>query len=612
MSKTLNILKSHKLLIILGLAAFFSISSWGQDLTVLFSIDDDLHLFFLLFTYALPAFIIALLTTLVTKFTGLKWYFTSIIALTLLALPAIYLNVKSEAEISELLASDIDTLKAPQNIQTLAYINNRGYNGAPVCDDFCARILLNQQVKKIIIANWQATPTDYQFNLNGTAFWLEAGEHCESPQISTNLNKLALIKTDEYFDTDTPENLMLLRAGQGSCLLQADANMRQADAALVYGVLQRGQTEFDAGLDTSAQTVGADRLSFFHRENGIMQLKYQTTLAQNNGFWGLLLPYISTANYAAQLAFMRHHKGDDVQYLEATTIPFSKFLTDKLKLHLWLDEPEIGEQVSEILRRTLGGSDKIGVAKLQIIDSLLENMNMSDDLHSGRANMYLAIFKDKRIPITIHSGNVLIDNIHGNPQLVDDFAEILFERLEEYKLVPSPDGNEELQNIAIALSYLPQKALKPHFEQLKSLANNRHKRLFLRPLLSHLANIGPDALPILLSYIDEANSSNQADANSSSRWEGMYLTGMNGLCELAQSTINKPAIKEAVLQRLDEGNIALFGNHWDKVVHLLYALDIEANEIWLKLQKLDIKRERDDFDEQITSAKQKINCGWHG
>lgn len=229
--------------------------------------------------------------------------------------------------------------------------------------------------------------------------------------------------------------------------------------------------------------------------------------------------------------------------------------------------------------------------------------------------MYLAIFKDRRIPITQYSGNVLIDEIHGNPNLINDFATVLFERLAEYKLTPDPNENAELQNIGIALSYLPKDAFPPHFEALKALANDRNKRAYLTPLLTHLADIGAPSLPILLQLVDEASSQSNTElneGNDSARWEGIYLTGMDGLCKLAQSNINKTPLKTEILKRLNQGNIALYGNYGGKFVHLLYALEYKPDEIWQKLQKIDDNYERISFDEQISHAQKKINCGWHG
>lgn len=606
MSKLITFIRPHILLILSAILAAFSLTETGKTTAAFTALSADYSVFSYILVYAISVFFVLLIAKFIGLIFKLKWFFNLPLTLVLLAGTAAGLNLILDQKTQTLQANDQLNFNQETAIKILAMIDNRGTSADSICDDFCQRALYKQQYDKIIIGNWLAINSASEIAGQATAFWQEFRDQCPATDSAAAVNPLKLSGVDADYGEESAQFLLTLDAARGQCLVSAPANLADAEAALVYGVLQRGLNEYTAGLDLFADTSNANQLAYWVKNQGEMQLKYQQTATNNLKFTRLLLPYLAIDNFEAKAVWMREKNLSQ----NDLNLPLEPFLQNILKLDLLLDEPEVGEQIGDIMMRVMGGTAPIAPARLQVIDELFQSIGLDGEFSDTKAVFYLDLLADERIPFTFASAGMFANDIHGNKAHLPAYAKAIFARLENYKLRQDEDEQAELENISIAIHYLPTEAIMPYFTTLKALANDQQKNIYIGATLARLGEFGHKSTDILLQLIDNASQNDMATIGLHST----YWAGMSGLCILAENDakqgIKNDKLVQEIFQRLDQGKIILVGTHWSKLIHLLSILGASPPDIWSHLPT-EGGHLLQKFDKQVKSVNQKADCNWY-
>ena len=224
---------------------------------------------------------------------------------------------------------------------TLAFVTAGSARDKGRCDDFCQRALLKQVVGGIIMLKVKApigVPDDAS---KGTLYRLEQRVSCPEFDLSDGINNLSITGESRQWGDKSPADLLRLRAASGTCLVVEPATLADADAVLVRGLVTDRNSARHAGLDPFADTVRAERLSFYSRDNGRLVERYRSTGITYSPLLPLLLPsYASGYGLEMKPGFLRRtaYRGEARRYHPAP--PLEPFLANTLHFDLAIGEAE--------------------------------------------------------------------------------------------------------------------------------------------------------------------------------------------------------------------------------------------------------------------------------
>jgi hypothetical protein len=603
-------------LVVLGLAALVCLSPIGATIAVIAAISI-VGLPLTLILAAIPPIFVFLLSAriahILLALVGVRfWPFSAVLALAALAVVPFIENRRLEANVATLMSGDIDRIAAPPAMTTLAVVTTGGFRRKAECDDFCQRALLKQAVGRILMVKAKAPLGEPDDATEGTMYRLEQRAACPDFDLSDGMNKLAIPGNVRQQGDKSPADLLRLKAASGTCLIVEPATLADADAVLLWGAVTDRNSARDAGLDPFADTVRAERLSFYGRDNGSLVEHYRSTGVTYSPLLPLLLPsYASGYGLKMKPGFLRRtvYEGEAKQYDPAP--PLEPFLRKSLGFDLAIGEADQRDtSTEEIIVAALDQPGPIDRAKAKVMADFFEEIHRSKDATTDDAMLAARILEDRRVPVPRNASAPVRKFAGDDPALASRFAAALFGRLFD----TPPDEKEDhptylgysIGYLASAIASLPEDAVRPYRAELERLARDPEARVNAYVALRRLSVFGADAIPTLIYLIDDAQNY-KADKNNRNAWQHPYLAGVQGLCHIGSEA--GPAVP-LIYERLDDGTIVKFASYWDMTINTLIGMGAEPDEMWPHLQTSDKNHTRERFDLEVRRARKKRDCSY--
>ena len=427
-------------------------------------------------------------------------------------------NTKLEKNANALMAEDriSASLSAPA-ILSFTYVNPIKITNK--CDNICIRLLLNGQVKGVVMAygppwSWPSG-NDVEANL----YYLEKADNCDESVLEDVEGDRGIFES-ERLRVNTRELLYLKMLREGLCLRKRPARAEEVEAVLHEEFVQRGITDLDAGFNIFADTISATRLSWFSRKNGEWIEQYRVTGIHMYKLLPILMPtYISGFGFDTESGFLRR----EIK-INTEKISHIRFLRDALKLDLEVDDGYYLNQVLGILEGVDKGKIKPTAQIREIwkgfVNEALDNFDIGRDGQKLLLNVLRR--QDMPIPEDIDS---IFGKIKKSPDLVRIYADILVERLERIPRDAYPHKIKEIEYIMEGIVLLPK--------ELRMKYRKRLLPIYLHLLKDHCARIklggsrsflisdfAEEAMPILKSLAATPHQYKEGECTSYGIGEG--------------------------------------------------------------------------------------------
>ena len=408
----------------------------------------------------------------------------------------------------------------------------------------------------------------------------------------------------------SPGDLLRLKAAQGICLTARDATLAEADAILVGGRIKQGQSPYSAGLSLSADTVSAERLALFIRQDGRLVERYRATGVTYYPLLPVLLPsYIGGYGLELGAGFLRStaYLGDAEQYRQSPSLGL--FLADKMRLDLALRDADAVQVTREVIASALDRDGPIDRSNAKVMQDFFETMSRRKDADTADAALALRILEDRRVPVPRVASAPVRKFAKDDPALAKQFAAALFGRLFEIDPAEKEDDPDylgyPLAYLAGAIAALPDEAILPYRAELEKLARDKQARVPAYVTLRRLSVFGADAAPTLIFLID--NSVTGTADRSSNAWQHPYLAGIQGLCGVGRAG---SAAIPLLYERLKDGRMVKYGSYWDMTINTLVSLGADPEEMWTYMQSNEHNYTRERFDSEVRRAQRKVDCSY--
>ena len=445
----------------------------------------------------------------------------------------------------------------------------------------------------------------------GTLYRLEPRQTCPAFDLSDGVNRLSIAGEARQWGDKTPADLLRLKAASGICLIESPATLAEADAVLVSGQVHKGKSAFAAGLDPYADTVRAERLSFYLRDNGALQERYRSTGVTYSPLLPLLLPsYVSGYGLEMKPGFLRStaYRGDAKHYHPAP--PLEPFLEKSLHFDLALGDGERRRDARYHHHRPRpAGPDRPrqGQSHGRLFPKHQSPQGRRDlpTPSSPRASSKTGGCRC-RATRPRRFANSPATTRHLPPVSPARFlAGCSRFRPANAKTRPAYLGYP-IGYLASAIAALPDAAILPYRAELERLAHDPEARINAYVALKKLSAFGADGVPTLIYLIDDA--ANHRDKNKvRNAWQHPYLAGVQGLC--LTGTEASAAIP-LLYERLDDGTMVKFGSYWSLAINTLVSLGAEPDDMWPHLQTADKNHTRERFDGKVSNARKKLVCSY--
>lgn len=598
-------------LVALGLLSLLCLSPFGSVLAIIAGISIIGLPIMLLMGLIPPLFLFLLLARIIhfgLSKVGLRfWPASAALSLGLLAAIPYIENRKLDVEAWKLVAGDITEIGVRPAPKTLAYVRSGIGARATVCDDFCQRALLNGVVDGILLVNAKSLGEGPGNSLEGSLYRLESLASCPSIDLDDG-GRLAIPGETGQWGDKSAADLLRLKAAQGACVTRRDATLAEADAVIMAGNVKRGASPYSAGLSISADTVSAERISFYAREDGALAERYRTTGVTYHRLLPLLMPsYVSGYGLELVPGFLRGtaYLGNAERYRSEPSFPL--FLTETLGLDLALRDEDASEATQAVISAALDGAGPIDRANIKVMEDFFLEVHQRRDGDKSDAALALRVLQDRRVPIPRWAAAPVRKFAGDDPAFARDFAAALFGRLFEINPAEKEDHptflGYTLGYLAGAISALPDDAILPYRSELERLARDSEARVPAYGALTRLSVFGAEAVPTFIFLIDDS-ATHQTD-RSSNAWQHPYLAGIQGLC------LTGPAGKAAIPMlygRLEDGSVVKFASYWRLTIHTLVGLGADPDEMWTYLQTKDANHTRQRFDAEVRRAQRKVEC----
>lgn len=553
---------------------------------------------------------------------NVNWFTSAIASLALLAIPPLLINGYFDYKATNLMAGDSNNIDPSTKISTLAVIYPMSYYRGGVCDDFCQRALLNNQVQRMVMARVKSPMENVDLNITGVAYWFEKRDVCPKIELKDGINNLEMKRGQKQRYRRKPSELIRLRATSGICFITGEAKINEADAVLILGNIKRSQKSTPIGLNPFIDTISASRLSFDLRENGKLERKYQATMITTNALFPVLLPGLfESRRLQLNTGFLRKptYLGGARKY--HSTPPLTKFVQDVLQFNVELSDQEGDERALNVVRAALKRTDDLTVSELAVIRDIFKNVPRRTKLSEEKTLLMLDILEDHRIPIPSNTSSIVRNLPDSNSEITDRMAAILFERLRSF----TPDRTQSHPNrqyaslgaLGKAIAALPDGSVEPYFSELDALAKKKIQRIYAYVALKRLSDFKGKGIPPLLHLIDDADAYRKTNGKTknllANSWQHPYLAGIQGLCRLARTGFKDDTIVSKLYERIDDKRINMRGSYAKSAVATLIGFGADPEEIWQHFEALNskyLKPNRKRFDHIVSRSKNKLDCSY--
>ncbi len=463
------------------------------------------------------------------------------------AILATLANAALDAKTLALVGGDRDAfVKAPIRVLGLAEAGGYYDRNMSACEGACLRLLLNRSVKEVLVARLDKETSAIDLQTPAISFRLERRGPCEDKELSTQDE--VVDRSDRKHEAMSPAEMARLRMAAGECLVETRTTLGAADAVVMSAVLARGRSAYNAELDAFADTVSAERISFFRRAKDGFDEQYRRTKVTALRHFPLATPGVVTGSELnTRLGFYRKARLINREKYEYGNSDSARFIVERLGLAYWLADagtPDGGKVIDAIIR----AGDAAGASRRDAIDDYIHSVTRSyNKLDREDALRIVRIFETPSIelPRSAAHGAAAIGRLQSD--LGPRVADALFNRIEN----AAPDAttskyNDRLvRNASRAISVLPDSALAGRKPKIMALARDTARRYDAAPLYPRLSAFGREATGDLFSIMDIALADHRD--NGGRNWTDLYGASLAGLC-----LIGDPATPDELIARLNQ------------------------------------------------------------
>ena len=213
-----------------------------------------------------------------------RWYLPFVAGVCLLGLLALFPPVASKVaqwRMAELSAGDQRRFTRPTRIDALAVIRMQ----EALCDGLCQRLLLNNQVKRLLYVNVRDPAFAPVMGAPATAFRLERRASCPAAKLDPDGGEILLPGEKTRNPAPSLMDRMQRAIADGQCLIVERATLGEADVALFRRMVVNTQPSALATLfGVDGEAVCGERLSMYQHDGSLFRESYRRTSAITETF----------------------------------------------------------------------------------------------------------------------------------------------------------------------------------------------------------------------------------------------------------------------------------------------------------------------------------------
>jgi hypothetical protein len=535
------------------------------------------------------------------------------ISLLLLAGVAKLANSGLDRRADEFVAGDFDALERPLRARSIGLVylgfslyskrNNR-------CDEFCQRLLLSGSADRVLIADRKTGETTWTPETPGFAYRFEQRDTCPPAELTGN-------RYADSVDDAKADEAMRRVIASGRCLIEEPATLADTDAVIAYGRLQRGASDFDAGLSLTADTVTAHRASVHIRnagQNDFVERYRWTGIRVERHFYIPIPTLVGGTELNMKAGYGRMLEKRNVRDFADEDVNPVRFAHDELGLDLAV--PPTDSTVA-IIERGLNESGPLQPALQKVIEDYFASLRDAKNLDEATRRFAFRMLADDRVVAPRESWTVVRASANAGDAVNAELADILFRKF----VATDPSLRENHPSylgypasyLAIAIAMLPPRAVLAHRRELELMAHDPPHRRRAHRALPQLSAFGAGAVPTLLFLIDEsiALRVTQASARSSGRmvdpedWQDLYGSGLTGLCRLGSEA---SSALEPMMSRLRDGTLPIGLSHRDLELTTLLRLGADPAHLRARFVADATPKAREDFERRVERARRSDGC----
>jgi hypothetical protein len=207
----------------------------------------------------------------------IRWYLPFVAVAGLVGVLALFPHAANKVvswRMAELAAGDQRKFTRPPRIDTLALVRMQ----EPACDGLCQRLLLNNQVKRLLYVNASDPAFSPVMGAPAIAFRLERRASCPPANLDPDGGEIQLISERTSETGASPLERMRNAIASGQCLIVERATLGEADVALFRRMVFNTEPSALASLfGVEGEAVCGERLSMYQHDGSMFRESYRRT-----------------------------------------------------------------------------------------------------------------------------------------------------------------------------------------------------------------------------------------------------------------------------------------------------------------------------------------------
>jgi hypothetical protein len=488
-------------------------------------------------------------------------------------------NSYLERQVRLLANRDVNTLSSGKIGRLAIILPGQPSSSEPICGGLCQRVLLNSNVKELIVAQ-TSWPNPEDLEIRGILFQRYHADRCQVERFEAGGMDYSPAGENRRLGEKSPADLLALQMANGNCLRRSYESVSTADVVIVQEGYGFRSFDPQAGWDIWGWNISHAALIALQRREGELTVTYRHTVIHSNPLFPILAPTITGIAFNGfgknSIGFLRHEKvaGADSKYQRVPGV--GEFLVDRLGFDLSLHDAGAEEQTLDLAARALKpdhlGDNGVGTAIRIVFSSVAHNRTASE----GEIDLAARLLEDGNIPLPEDTVPATRRIVKERPQHIEAISRGLFARFDVLSHVGTKDGRYQLYRCAQAIATLPPSAVRTHFSVVERVAGDPQLREIAGPLLRHLSSFGGRGVPLALALIEDSWRFREPGRPVTNAWEAAYLPGLTALCRLgpeANSALSKLQALRAAGRIADHGS---YERLWEDTLQSLQGTDVKG------------------------------------
>ena len=601
-------------LVILGLGTVLVLSYPGLGIIPMFSVIGIP----LAFAYwAIPALFLTLVIThffcALLPFKGIVNIFISLVACGLvLAAPAFLLNRQLSKQAHEIVANDHNNLYLPLLSKVIAVRRISRYRwskGTIHCDGFCLHALLTGEANRVLVTKSREPENVLNLKEKVTAFSLLAGDNCPAIKFTPGHHRLNLLsgKNDFRRSVSAIEE-MKLRISNGDCLISQSALLGDADMIISIQRLARSVRNAKLGFALNVQSISTDRITVHLPVHGgsDFEEKFRWTGVSYKPFAPLMIP-APLFGYGVELGmgWLRLDRKINIPNKYYERPDWVGFLTKTLGMKLALNGADTKTRILKKIENVLSENRPPSRSEWQVFSEYFDRTAIGRNTNMQKSDLDIAMrmLESPVFPAPPRLYNMSKFAAKSEPGAnAIKLASLLLTRMENGQTWATDLGvtrKSSLSNLGLAIQWLPDEAIKPHFQQFMRVARISDVRVHAYRAFRKIGVFGERAVPQLLSLINSGLKGGKGFFRINS-YQHPYIAGLSGMC------IAGPAVKSALtpmLRLMNNNKLAMHSSLGDLTINALVRIGAEPDVLWPYYADANKNRTRKSFDHEVKRAQ---------